>query len=140
MSRKFHKILIANRGEVALRVIRACRALGLPSILAFSTADRNSLPVRIADEAICIGDAPASESYLKFDRVISAAELSGATAIHPGYGFLSENANFARICGECGITFIGPSPEAIAALGDKAVARKLMQEAGVPVVPGSAGV
>ena len=134
------KILIANRGEIALRILRACQALGLPSIVVFSEADRDTLPVRLAPEAICIGSAPALDSYLKADRIISAAELTGATAIHPGYGFLSENPRFAEICGDCGLTFIGPSVEAIELLGDKAVAKATMQKAGVPVVPGSDGV
>ncbi|MGN0867445.1 MAG: acetyl-CoA carboxylase biotin carboxylase subunit [Oligosphaeraceae bacterium] len=133
------KVLIANRGEVALRVLRACRTLGLPSVVVFSEPDRNTLAVRLADEAICIGSAPASDSYLKVDRIIAAAELTGATAIHPGYGFLSENSHFAEICRECGITFIGPSPEAIRLLGDKAAAKATMQKAGVPVIPGSSG-
>ena len=134
------KILIANRGEVALRIIRACRTLGLQSIVVFSTADRASLPVRLADEAICIGRAPSSESYLKMDRIIAAAELTGATAIHPGYGFLAENSRFAEICHDCGINFIGPSAKAIELLGDKAAAKATMHKVGVPVIPGSAGV
>ena len=134
------KILIANRGEVALRIIRACRTLGLQSIVVFSTADRASLPVRLADEAICIGGAPSSESYLKMDRIIAAAELTGATAIHPGYGFLAENPRFAEICHDCGINFIGPSAKAIELLGDKAAAKATMHKVGVPVIPGSSGV
>lgn len=134
------KILIANRGEIALRILRACRMLGLPSIMVFSEADRDTLPVRLAKEAICIGSAPASDSYLKADRIIAAAELTGATAIHPGYGFLAENPRFAEICSDCGLTFIGPSAEAIELLGDKAAAKTTMQKAGVPVVPGSDGV
>lgn len=134
------KILIANRGEVALRIIRACRTLGLQSIVVFSTADRASLPVRLADEAICIGRAPSSESYLKMDRIIAAAELTGATAIHPGYGFLAENSRFAEICHDCGINFIGPSAKAIELLGDKAAAKATMHKVGVPVIPGSSGV
>ena len=134
------KILIANRGEVALRIIRACRTLGLQSIVVFSTADRASLPVRLADEAICIGRAPSSESYLKMDRIIAAAELTGATAIHPGYGFLAENPRFAEICHDCGINFIGPSAKAIELLGDKAAAKATMHKVGVPVIPGSSGV
>lgn len=135
--RKNHKILIANRGEIAVRVIRACRSLGLPSVVVYSEADRNSLAVQLADEAICIGKASAGESYLRIDRIIAAAEISGATAIHPGYGFLSENAHFAEICKDCGIIFIGPSPEAIKTLGNKKEARDAMQAAGVPVTPGS---
>ncbi len=133
------KILIANRGEIALRVIRACRELGLPSVLVFSEADRDSLPVRLADEAICIGRGPASESYLKIERIIAAAELSRASAIHPGYGFLSENAHFAEVCDQCNLIFIGPSARSIRSLGNKSAARTAMLEAGVPVVPGSAG-
>ena len=139
MEKKPAKILIANRGEVALRIIRACRELELPSILVFSEADRNSLPTRLADEAICIGGAPATDSYLKVDRIIAAAELTGATAIHPGYGFLSENAHFAEVCEACNLTFVGPGAKAIAALGDKAAARDTMKAAGVPVIPGSDG-
>ena len=139
MSESPVKVLIANRGEVALRVLRACRALGLPSVVAFSEADRNSLAVRLADEAICIGSAAASDSYLKADRIIAAAELTGATAIHPGYGFLSENPHFAEICRDCGLVFVGPSPKAIQLLGDKAAAKATMQKAGVPVIPGSSG-
>ncbi|MGI6354382.1 MAG: acetyl-CoA carboxylase biotin carboxylase subunit [Lentisphaerae bacterium] len=134
------KILIANRGEIALRVIRACRELGLRSVLCYSTADRESLPVMLADEAVCIGPGPARDSYLKIDRIISAATLTGATAIHPGYGFMSENSHFAEICGACGLRFIGPSPRSIRSMGNKTMARELMREAGVPVVPGSAGM
>ena len=133
------KILIANRGEIAVRIIRACRTMGLPNVVVFSEADRYSLPALMADEAICIGRAPAHESYLKMDRIIAAAELCGATAIHPGYGFLAENAHFAEICKECGLVFIGPSPEAIKAMGDKNAARNAMKKAGIPVVPGSDG-
>ena len=140
MSETSVKILIANRGEIALRILRACRMLGLPSIIVFSEADRDTLPVRLAKEAICIGSAPASDSYLKADRIIAAAELTGATAIHPGYGFLAENPRFAEICSDCGLTFVGPSAEAIELLGDKAAAKATMQKAGVPVVPGSDGV
>ncbi|MBR4125168.1 MAG: ATP-grasp domain-containing protein [Victivallales bacterium] len=140
MDRKPAKILIANRGEIALRIIRACRELQLPNILVFSEADRNALPTRLADEAICIGAAPASESYLKLDRIIAAADLTGATAIHPGYGFLSENPHFAEVCEECHLTFIGPCSQAISILGDKAAARDAMKAAGVPVIPGSDGV
>ena len=111
------KILIANRGEIAVRIIRACRELGLPSVLVFSEADRESLPVKMADEAICIGRGPASESYLKIERIIAAAELSRASAIHPGYGFLSENAHFAEVCDECNLIFIGPNARSIRTLG-----------------------
>ena len=130
-------ILIANRGEIAVRIIRACREMGLTSVVAYSEADRHSLPVMMADHAICIGAGPASESYLKIDRLIAAAELCGATAIHPGYGFLSENPHFADICERCSIRFVGPSAEAIRVLGDKSQARALMASAGVPVIPGS---
>ncbi|NLF92300.1 MAG: acetyl-CoA carboxylase biotin carboxylase subunit [Oligosphaeraceae bacterium] len=133
------KILIANRGEIAVRVIRACRELGLPSVQVFSEADRESLPVKMADEAICIGRGPASESYLKIERIIAAAELSRASAIHPGYGFLSENAHFAEVCAECNLIFIGPSARSIRTLGNKSAARTAMLEAGVPIVPGSDG-
>ncbi len=133
------KILIANRGEIALRIIRACRDLGMTSVLVYSDADRNSLPVRLADEAICIGPAPATKSYLKMDRLIAAAEISGADAIHPGYGFLSENAHFAEICEHCNYRFVGPSSEAIKSMGNKNRSRELMKAAGVPVTPGSDG-
>lgn len=134
-----HKLLIANRGEIALRIIRTCRVLRIPNIIVFSEADRDSLPVKLADEAICIGPAPASESYLRMERILTAAVITGATAIHPGYGFLSENHHFAQICQDMGIAFIGPSPKAIAELGDKAAARKTMLGVGVPVIPGSEG-
>ncbi len=140
MADKSVKILIANRGEIALRVLRACKTLGLPSIVVFSEADRNTLAVKLADEAICIGSAAAADSYLRADRIIAAAELTGATAIHPGYGFLAENARFAEICNDCGLVFIGPSAQAINLLGDKATAKTTMQKAGVPVIPGSNGV
>lgn len=134
------KILIANRGEIALRVIRACREMGMLSVVAFSEADRESLPVMLADESVCIGSGPAVDSYLKVDRIIAAAELAGATAIHPGYGFLAENAHFAEICQDCRIKFIGPSSSAISAMGNKNMARELMSKCGVPVVPGSDGM
>lgn len=133
------KILIANRGEIALRIIRACREIGYRSVLVYSDADKDSLPVRLADEAICIGAGPAVESYLKLDRIIAAAEVSGAYAIHPGYGFLSENVHFAEVCERYRLKFIGPSSEAIKLMGNKNKARRLMKEAGVPVVPGSDG-
>ena len=135
----FSKILIANRGEVAVRIIRACRELGIQSVVVFSKADRDSLPVRLADEAICIGEAPSSESYLNIPALISAAEIADVEAIHPGYGFLAENAHFAEICESCEIKFIGPKPESIRLAGDKAVARQEMQKIGVPVIPGSKG-
>ncbi|MHB1049344.1 MAG: acetyl-CoA carboxylase biotin carboxylase subunit [Bacteroidota bacterium] len=134
------KILIANRGEIALRIIRACRELGIKTVAVYSEADRYSLHVRFADEAICIGPPPSKESYLNIPRIMAAAEVTGADAIHPGYGFLAENANFADICISSGITFIGPTPEMINAMGDKAFAKDTMRKAGVPVVPGSDGV
>ena len=133
------KILIANRGEVALRVVRACKEMGIRSVAVYSEADRDSLHARMADEAICIGPAPSHASYLNMANIISAALVSGAAAIPPGYGFLAENAAFARACMDSGIVFIGPSPEAIERMGDKAVARSTMMEAGVPCVPGSDG-
>lgn len=136
----FSKILIANRGEIAVRVIRACRELGIQSVVAFSKADRDSLPVKLADDAICIGEAPASESYLNIPALISAAEIADVEAIHPGYGFLAENAHFAEICESCQIKFIGPRPESIRLAGDKAVARQEMQKVGIPIIPGSKGV
>ncbi|ODA41701.1 acetyl-CoA carboxylase biotin carboxylase subunit [Desulfosporosinus sp. BG] len=133
----FKKVLIANRGEIALRVIRACRELDIQTVAVFSEGDREALHVKAADEAVCIGPVASAKSYLNIPNIISAAELTGVDAIHPGYGFLSENARFAEICESCGITFIGPSPQAIETMGDKAKARKTMIEAGVPVVPGS---
>ncbi len=136
----FSKILIANRGEVAVRIIRACRELGIQSIVVFSKADRDSLPVKLADDAICIGEAPSSESYLNIPALISAAEIADVEAIHPGYGFLAENAHFAEICESCQIKFIGPKPESIRLAGDKAIARQEMQKVGIPVIPGSKGV
>ena len=135
----FKKVLIANRGEIALRVIRACRELGIQTVAVYSEADRESLHVRFADDDVCIGPAPARESYLKIPRLIAAAEITGADAIHPGYGFLAENAEFAETCAASGITFIGPTPEQIRVMGDKAAARAKMIEVGVPVVPGSPG-
>ncbi|MFC1564172.1 acetyl-CoA carboxylase biotin carboxylase subunit [candidate division KSB1 bacterium] len=134
------KILIANRGEIALRIIRACRELGMESIAVFSEADRDSLHVRFADEAICIGAPPSSESYLNIPRLLGAAEISNADAIHPGYGFLAENPMFAEICKTNEYKFIGPEPEVIQAMGDKVVAKKTMAKAGVQVIPGSEGV
>ena len=135
----FKKILIANRGEIALRIIRACRELGIPTVAIYSEPDRESLHVRFADEDVCIGPAAPSKSYLDPKRIVAAAEVTGADAVHPGYGFLAENADFAQICADCGLTFIGPSPEIIRRMGDKAVARQTMQEAGVPILPGSDG-
>ncbi len=133
----FHKILIANRGEIALRIIRTCREMGIRTVIAHSTADAGSLPVRLADESICVGPAEARASYLNIPGIISAAVVTDSEAIHPGYGFLAENPAFAEICRSCGLTFIGPSPEAIRLMGDKAQARLLARQAGVPVVPGS---
>jgi acetyl-CoA carboxylase biotin carboxylase subunit len=136
----FKKVLIANRGEIALRIIRACRELGIKTVAVYSEADRYSLHVRFADEAVCIGPPQSKESYLSIPRLIAAAEVTNADAIHPGYGFLAENASFAEICGTSGLTFIGPKPEAIAQMGDKALAKETMHKAGVPVIPGSDGV
>jgi acetyl-CoA carboxylase biotin carboxylase subunit len=135
----FHKILIANRGEIALRVIRTCREMGIRTVIAHSTADADSLPVRLADESVCIGPPEARGSYLNIPSIISAAAITDSEAIHPGYGLLSENAAFAEICRACGITFIGPAPEAIRLMGDKAQAREMAKQAGAPVVPGSEG-
>ena len=136
----FKKILIANRGEIALRVIHACRELGIKTVAVYSEADANSLHVRIADEDVCIGPARAAQSYLSVPAVISAAEVTGADAIHPGYGFLSESAYFAEVCEACHIKFIGPDPRVIRLMGDKARARRVMKKAGVPVLPGSDGI
>jgi len=133
----FHKILIANRGEIALRILRTCREMGIRTVVAHSQADAASLPVRLADESICIGPAEARQSYLNIPSIISAASITDSEAIHPGYGLLSENAAFAEICRACGITFIGPAPEAIRLMGDKAQARAMAKQAGAPVVPGS---
>jgi len=135
----FKKILIANRGEIALRIIRACKELGVQSVAVYSEPDIDSLHVQLADEAICIGPAPSNESYLKIDRIISAAEIADVDAIHPGYGFLAENAHFAEVCASCNIKFIGPSPNAIRLMGDKNTARDTARKAGVPVSPGSEG-
>ena len=136
----FKKILIANRGEIALRVIRTCKEMGISTVAVYSTADKDSLHVRFADEAVCIGPPKSAESYLDIPRIIAAAEITNADAIHPGYGFLSENAKFSRICEENGIKFIGASPEMIDGMGDKASAKMTMEKAGVPVVPGSPGL
>jgi acetyl-CoA carboxylase biotin carboxylase subunit len=137
---KFHKILIANRGEIAVRIIRACRELGISTAAVYSEADKDSLHVRLADEAYCIGPTPSKDSYLNLTNLMSVATLTECDAIHPGYGFLAENADFAEICGSCNITFIGPSPEAITRMGDKAMAKQTMKEANVPVIPGSDGL
>ena len=136
----FKKILIANRGEIALRVIRTCREMGIRTVAVYSEADRDSLHVRYADEDICIGPAPSHQSYLNIAQILSAAEVTDAEAIHPGYGFLAENADFAELCAQCKIVFIGPSPEAIRAMGNKTEAKKTMKAVGVPTVPGSDGV
>jgi acetyl-CoA carboxylase biotin carboxylase subunit len=135
----FKKVLIANRGEIALRVIRACRELDVETVAVYSEADRESLHVRFADDDVCIGPAPARESYLNIPRIIAAAEITGADAIHPGYGFLAENAEFAEICAASKIAFIGPTAEQIRLMGDKAAARKTMTEVGVPIIPGTPG-
>ncbi|MGQ0639991.1 MAG: acetyl-CoA carboxylase biotin carboxylase subunit [Gemmatimonadaceae bacterium] len=135
----FRKVLVANRGEIALRVIRACRELGLETVAVYSEADRESLHVRFADDDVCIGPAPARESYLRIPRIIAAAEITGADAIHPGYGFLAENAEFAENCAASNITFIGPTAEQIRVMGDKAAARKAMADVGVPIIPGTPG-
>jgi acetyl-CoA carboxylase biotin carboxylase subunit len=136
----FKKILIANRGEIACRIIWACRELGIKTVAVHSEADREALHVRYADEAVCIGPPPSARSYLNIPQIIAAAEITNVDAIHPGYGFLSENAHFAEVCRECNITFIGPSPQVIRQMGDKAEARRTMRAAGVPVTPGSEGL
>ncbi|MGA8655244.1 MAG: acetyl-CoA carboxylase biotin carboxylase subunit [Chthoniobacterales bacterium] len=135
----FSKLLIANRGEIALRVIRACKELGIATVAVYSEVDVDSLHVQLADEAVCIGKAPSADSYLKIDRIISAAEITDVDAIHPGYGFLAENAHFAEVCASCNIKFVGPSPAAIRAMGDKSAARDQARKVGVPVSPGSSG-
>jgi acetyl-CoA carboxylase biotin carboxylase subunit len=133
----FEKVLVANRGEIAVRVIRSLREMGIASVAVFSEADRQALHVRMADEAYCVGPAPSNDSYLRTDKILEVVEKSGAEAIHPGYGFMSENADFARACDDAGVVFIGPSPDAIVAMGEKTRARTLMKEAGVPLVPGT---
>src|SRR6202158_3771367 len=135
----FQRILIANRGEIALRIIRACKELGIESVVVFSEADRNAGYLRLADQAICIGPAAAAESYLNIPRIISAAEIADVQAIHPGFGFLAENAHFAEICRSCKIEFIGPPVSAMAAVGDKVACKQLAKKAKVPTVPGSDG-
>ncbi|BBH21112.1 acetyl-CoA carboxylase biotin carboxylase subunit [Paenibacillus baekrokdamisoli] len=137
---KFNKILIANRGEIAVRIIRACRELGIQTVAVYSEADRESLHVRLADEAYCIGPVASKDSYLNLTNIMSVATLTECDAIHPGYGFLAENANFAEICESCNVVFIGPSPQAISKMGDKAVAKQTMKEADVPIIPGSDGL
>src|SRR5262245_7862387 len=136
----FEKVLIANRGEIALRVIRACREMGIKTVAVHSTADSESLHVKFADESICIGPPQARESYLNIPTLLSAAEVTGADAIHPGYGFLSENAEFAEVCTACGVHFIGPRPAMIKLMGNKVRAREAMREAGLPLLPGSKAV
>src|SRR5256714_2357290 len=135
----FSKILIANRGEIALRIIRACRELGIQTAVVYSTADKDAAYLKLADQAICIGDAPPGESYLNIPRIISAAEISDVQAIHPGYGFLAENDHFAEVCRSCKIEFIGPPVKAMAAVGDKVECKKLAKRAKVPTAPGSDG-
>ncbi|MCR8659289.1 acetyl-CoA carboxylase biotin carboxylase subunit [Paenibacillus endoradicis] len=137
---KFQKILIANRGEIAVRIIRACRELGIQTVAVYSVADRDSLHVKLADEAYCIGPIASKDSYLNLTNIMSVATITECDAIHPGYGFLAENADFAEICESCNITFIGPSPEAISKMGDKAVAKLTMKSANVPIIPGSDGL
>ena len=133
----FNKVMIANRGEIAVRVIRACRELGVRTVMVYSKADADSMPVKMADEAFCIGAPPPSESYLLIERLLTVAAICDVDAVHPGYGFLSENAYCAEACRRHGIAFIGPTPEAMKALGDKAAARETMKKAGVPITPGS---
>src|ERR1700754_548924 len=135
----FDKILIANRGEIALRILRACKELGIATVAVHSTADADAMHVRLADESVCIGPPAASESYLNIPRLLAACEITGADAVHPGYGFLSENARFAEILGEHNIAFIGPRPEHIRLMGDKIEAKRTAKRLGIPCVPGSAG-
>src|SRR5437870_13766843 len=135
----FEKILVANRGEIAVRVIRACKELNIRTVAVYSEVDANSMHVQMADEAICIGKSPSNESYLRIDRIISAAEIADVDAIHPGYGSLSENAHFADVCESCNIKFIGPSSRAMNALEDKAIRRNLSRKVGVHMLPGSDG-
>lgn len=137
---KIQKVLVANRGEIAVRIMRACREMGIETVAVYSEADKDALHVRLADEAYCIGATSSKDSYLNFTNIMSVATLTETDAIHPGYGFLAENANFAEICESCNITFIGPSPEAISKMGDKSVAKQTMKDAGVPVIPGSDGL
>ena len=136
----FKKILIANRGEIALRIIRTCKEMGINTVAVYSTADKDSLHVRFADEAVCIGPPPSRDSYLNIPRIMAAAEITNADAIHPGYGFLSENSKFSAICAEHGVKFIGATPEQIDAMGDKSNAKDTMKRAGVPTIPGSDGL
>jgi acetyl-CoA carboxylase biotin carboxylase subunit len=137
---KFHKVLVANRGEIAVRIIRACREMGIYTVAVYSEADRESLHVKLADEAYCIGPTASKDSYLNLANIMSVATLTESDAIHPGYGFLAENANFAEICEKCGIAFIGPTPDAIRRMGDKSMAKQTMKDADVPVIPGSDGI
>ena len=137
MTKEFSKVLVANRGEIAVRIIRACREMGIESVAVYSEADKEALHVQLADEAVCIGPAASAESYLSMEQLISATIISGADAIHPGFGFLSENSKFAKLCERCHITFIGPPSEVIEKLGNKQEARNTMIAAGVPVIPGS---
>lgn len=136
----FNKVLIANRGEIAVRIIRACRELSIRTVAVYSEADRHALHAQIADEAVCIGPAATKDSYLNMKAILAACELTGAEAVHPGFGFLSENALFAKTCDKCGVKFIGPSAASIEMMGDKATAKETMKNAGVPVVPGSDGI
>ena len=136
----FNKILIANRGEIALRIIRTCKEMGIKTVAVYSTADKESLHVRFADEAVCIGPPASKDSYLNIPRIMAAVEITNVDAVHPGYGFLAENADFAEVCTQYGIKFIGPTPEQIRKMGDKVTAKETMIAAGVPVVPGSDGL